>query len=634
MKFKIDSRYSTNSELVKSIQERGFETVRCADFIAEYYYRLGVDTVFMVTGGGAMHLNDAFARHGGFNIIFCHHEQSCSMAADAYFRVSGKPAIVQVTTGPGAINALNGVFGAFVDSVPMIIISGQVRTDTISYIAAPGLRQMGDQEAPITHMVQHITKYSKVVMAPDELGAIAKAAWLKAVIGRPGPTWIDIPINVQGAEFDPTAHCAPADDDEFEVSLEADTSPDITAALDTIIEAIREAKRPIIIAGNGIQFSQTVGELRQIGEYLNIPISTVWNAHDIIPNAHSSFCGRTGSDGDRAGNFAVQNADLILILGARMAIRQVGFNHTAFGRAAKQIMVDLDPIEMNKPTLRIDHKFEVDLRILMPEFQKRASSMTSLPAHADYLGWCKAKVAKYPTVLPHHYETGTGPVNPYIFVRDLFAALPNDCTIVTGDGTAAVVTFKVADIKIGQRLFTNKGCASMGFDLPAAIGAYHANKDQPIICIAGDGSLMMNVQELQTIVGNDIPVKIFVLNNNGYHSIRQSQTNYFDGFEVGCGPQSGVTFPNFEKLASGFSIDYTRINHKHDCAAIIEKTLASKGAVLCEVMIDMAQLFEPRLSSRKLPDGNLVSSPLEDMAPFLPREEFKTEMIIAPLESK
>ena len=608
--------------------------MRCADFIAVYYHQLGVDTVFMVTGGGSMHLNDAFARHGGFEIIFCHHEQSCAMAADAYFRVSGKPAIVQVTTGPGAINALNGVFGAFVDSVPMIVISGQVRTDTISDIVVPGLRQMGDQEAPITHMVERITKYSKVVMAPDELIEIAKTAWLKAVTGRPGPSWIDIPINVQGAQIDPTANGGPTGNVSFDAFSELGTSTDIGAALDTIIDAISTAERPIMIVGNGIQFSQTVDELRHIGEHLKIPISTVWNAHDIIPNSHPSFCGRTGSDGDRAGNFAVQNADLIIILGARMAIRQVGFNHTAFGRAAKQIMVDLDPIEMNKPTLRIDHKFEIDLRRLMPEFSKLASGMKPLKAHVDFFSWCHAKVVKYPTVLPHHYETGTGPVNPYVFVENLFAALPHDCNIVTGNGTAAVVTFKAANIKTGQRLFTNKGCASMGFDLPAAIGAYHADKNKPIICIAGDGSIMMNVQELQTIVGIKIPVKIFILNNNGYHSIRQSQTNYFDGFEVGCGPQSGVTFPDFEKLAVGFGINYTCINHKDDCADVIEKTLASNDAVLCEVMIDMEQLFEPRLSSRKLPDGNLVSSPLEDMAPFLAREEFEAEMIIAPLESK
>ena len=279
--------------------------MRCADFIAVYYHQLGVDTVFMVTGGGSMHLNDAFARHGGFEIIFCHHEQSCAMAADAYFRVSGKPAIVQVTTGPGAINALNGVFGAFVDSVPMIVISGQVRTDTISDIVVPGLRQMGDQEAPITHMVERITKYSKVVMAPDELIEIAKTAWLKAVTGRPGPSWIDIPINVQGAQIDPTANGGPTGNVSFDAFSEVGTSADIGAALDTIIDAISTAERPIMIVGNGIQFSQTVDELRHIGEHLKIPISTVWNAHDIIPNSHPSFCGRTGSDGDRAGNFAV-----------------------------------------------------------------------------------------------------------------------------------------------------------------------------------------------------------------------------------------------------------------------------------------------------------------------------------------
>ena len=605
--------------------------MRCADFIADYFYSLGVDTVFMVTGGGAMHLNDAFARHGGFELVFCHHEQSCAMAADAYFRVAKKPALVQVTTGPGSINALNGVFGAFVDSVPMIVISGQVRSDTISHIVAPGLRQMGDQEAPVAQMVEHITKYTQVVLTPTELEEAAKAAWINATTGRPGPVWLDIPIDVQGAQIDAKVT---ASSGIRHVDLGDVMSQDILSALNTIVEEIRAAERPIIIAGNGISFSETASELLRIGEHLKIPISTVWNSHDIVPNSHISFCGRTGSDGDRAGNFAVQNADLIIILGARMAIRQVGFNHLAFGRAAKKIMVDQDFNEMNKPTLQIDHKIEVDLRYLMPAFLQSVMGVAPMEAHGKFLSWCQDKVAKYPVVLPEHYSTGNGPISPYVFVKMLFDDLPNDCTVVTGDGTAAVVTFKAANLKAGHRLFTNKGCASMGFDLPAAIGAFYARKDLPIVCIAGDGSIMMNVQEMQTIVGNQIPVKIFLLNNNGYHSIRQSQINYFDGFEVGCGPQSGVTFPNFGKLAAGFGMGYQRINNKEECAGVVQSTLRADGPILCEVLIDMEQMFEPRLASKKLLDGSLVSSPLEDMYPFLRREEFEREMIIAPWVAK
>lgn len=573
-----------------------------------------------------MHLNDAFARHGGYDITFCHHEQACAMAADAYFRISGRPAIVQVTTGPGAINAMNGVFGAFVDSVPMIIISGQVRTDTIGQNVLPGLRQMGDQEAPVVEMARPITKMSHLLRSRDELASVVLQAWILATTGRPGPVWIDVPIDVQGAQFEALA----TDNCLFEQGEQESNPADFIA--ESILEALSRAERPIVIAGNGIRFSQTTDMLRDFGERLGIPITTVWNSHDLIPNSHPSFCGRTGADGDRAGNFSVQNADLIIILGARMAIRQVGFNHQAFGRAATQIMVDVDPLEMEKPTLRVDHKYLCDLRLLMPELISKSTSLSAKPSHLDFLDWCRKKVSKYPSVLEHHFNKGTEPVNPYAFVDALFRLMPSKCNVVTGDGTAAVVTFKAAVIGPNHRVFTNKGCASMGFDLPAVIGAAKADAETPLVCIAGDGSLMMNIQELQTLVGLSIPAKIFILNNNGYHSIRQSQTSYFNGFEVGCGPQSGVTFPDFAKIASGFGIKHIMAATSADCDKAIQQTLSSQGLVVCEVCLDMNQLFEPRLSTRKLPNGDLISSPLEDMAPFLSRQEFEAEMIVSPIE--
>lgn len=602
--------------------------MRCADYLASFFHQQGVDRAFMVTGGGAMHLNDAFGRHDNYDITFCHHEQACAMAADAYFRISGRPAIVQVTTGPGAINALNGVFGAFVDSVPMIVISGQVRTDTIGRNVVPGLRQMGDQEAPIVEMVKPITKMSHLVSSVDELATVAAEAWRAATTGRPGPVWIDVPIDLQGAQVEvPDIDPSPKIVDETEWDS-------VNLIADQILDALDQSERPIIIAGNGIRFSQTSDMLRDLGERLSIPISTAWNAHDLIPNSHPSFCGRTGADGDRAGNFSVQNADLIIILGARMAIRQVGFNHQAFGRAAKQIMVDVDPFEMEKPTLRIDHKFLCDLGTLMPMLVSKCDSRKAKSEHKEFADWCRVKVARYPTVLEHHFNKDDEPINPYAFVDALFRLIPEKCNVVTGDGTAAVVTFKAAKIGANHRVFTNKGCASMGFDLPAVIGAAKADQDTALVCIAGDGSLMMNIQELQTIVGLGIPAKIFIFNNNGYHSIRQSQTNYFDGFEVGCGPQSGVTFPDFERVAYGFGIKFIKAQTSADCEKSIELAMSDPGLVICEVNLDMQQLFEPRLSSRKLPNGDLVSSPLEDMSPFLSRSVFEAEMIIPTLSEK
>lgn len=599
-------------------------SIRAADWISNFLYSHGLDTVFMVTGGGAMHLNDAFGRNKDFKVVHCHHEQACAMAADAYFRISGKPAVVQVTTGPGGVNALNGVYGAFVDSVPMVIVSGQVRSDTISDLVDPCLRQLGDQEARITDMARPVTKTARLVKHIDELPIVLKEAVAECQTGRPGPVWIDVPLDIQAAVMPGSS---PKENlIKFEDLSLAFNNVDADAQI--VVDALEVAERPIIIAGNGVRFSGTTEILRQLGKLLQIPITTVWNSHDLIGNDHPSFCGRSGADGDRAGNFSVQNADLILIIGARMAIRQIGFNHEAFGRNAKKIMVDADRAEMEKQSLAVDIRLQYDLRHFLPVLRQKFHDYVPKQSHTDYLFWCHQKVRKFPVYLPHHDKAQPGTINPYKFVRDLFKVLPLDSTIVTGDGTAAVVTFKVANISSGQRLFTNKGCASMGFDLPAVIGAHAASPKTPIICIAGDGSLMMNLQELQTIVHHNIPVKLFVLNNDGYHSIRQSQTNYFDGFEVGCGPNSGITFPSFEAISKAFGFEYARVDDSSDSLKIIKEVVTSAGAVFCEVMVDKEQLFEPRVSSRKLSSGEMVSNPLEDMTPLLSREQLEAEMII------
>ena len=603
----------------------GFDlSTRVADWVSKFLFANGFDTVFMVTGGGAMHLNDAFGRNPDFHVIHCHHEQACAMAADAYFRISGKPAVVQVTTGPGGVNALNGVFGAFVDSVPMVIVSGQVRSDTISNFVDPRLRQLGDQEVRIIDLAKPVTKTARMIKHIDELQSVFEEAVVECQTGRPGPVWIDVPLDIQAAtmpENNLIENLTNYEDRSFD-------SKNIDADAQLVVDALKMSERPIIIAGNGVRFSGTTEILRQLGKLLQIPITTVWNSHDLIGNDHPSFCGRSGADGDRAGNFSVQNADLILIVGARMAIRQIGFNHVAFGRNAKKIMIDVDRAEMDKQNLAVDIRLQQNLRHFLPAFFQKYQDYVPKQSHKDYLSWCHQKVENFPVFLPHHEQAQPGTINPYKFVQNLFNVLPFDSKIVTGDGTAAVVTFKVANISNDQRLFTNKGCASMGFDLPAVIGAHVASPETPIICIAGDGSLMMNLQELQTIVHHKIPVKLFVLNNDGYHSIRQSQTNYFDGFEVGCGPNSGITFPNFKAISEAFGFEYACINEASDSLRIIKEAVTSESAVFCEVIVDKEQLFEPRVSSRKLPSGEMVSNPLEDMTPLLSREQLKAEMII------
>jgi acetolactate synthase I/II/III large subunit len=595
--------------------------MRVSDYIVQFLENKGIEQVFMVTGGGAMHLNDAFGRSKKLNVVFTHHEQSAAMAADAYFRLANKPAVLQVTTGPGGINALNGVYGAYVDSIPIIIISGQVRTNTLAYTVSSELRQFGDQEAKITEIVKTITKHSVLVQKVSDIPEVLKEAYNVALSGRPGPVWVDIPIDIQGADINEV----PATEVKAVQNVDEVNEEDLTY----VVNALRKANRPIFAVGNGVRFSDTVDILRKIGEHTKIPITTVWNSHDIIPNNHVSYCGRFGADGERAGNFAVQNADLLVILGARMHIRQVGFNHSSFARAAEKIMIDVDPIEMEKPTLNINKKIKCNLKDLMPRLERALGIYEFKQEHSDYNDWCKEKVRRFPVLLERHKSSSqTSHVNPYFFIDELFKKIPDQCNVVTSDGTAAVVTFKVAEISEQHRVFTNKGCASMGFELPAVVGAFFADPKKMLVCIAGDGSIMMNMQELQTIKHHCIPVKIFLLNNGGYHSIRQSQQNYFDGFSVGCGIESGLSFPDFQKLSHCFGFTYQRISSVVNLSDDIERSLKTKGAVLTEIIIDKDQLFEPRIASKKLANGDLVSNPLEDMSPLLTRKQLADEMII------
>jgi acetolactate synthase-1/2/3 large subunit len=367
----------------------------------------------------------------------------------------------------------------------------------------------------------------------------------------------------------------------------------------------------------------------KIAERLGAPVATAFNAHDLVANDHPLYVGRAGTVGDRPGNFAVQNADFLLVLGCRLNIRQISFNWESFARAAFQAMVDIDTAELRKPTLSIDLPIHADLNAFLEAFEAELEGWSAPPAHAGYLAWCRERQARYPVVLPEYWRTAA-PVNPYCFAQTLFEQLEPDDIVVTGDGTACVVTFQSAVLQQGQRLFSNSGSASMGYDVPAAIGAWYAAKGKAkrIICIAGDGSVMMNLQELQSIVGARLPVKLFVLNNDGYHSIRQTQQNYFPDNVVGCGPESGVTFPDFVRLGEAFGFPVGRIASHAGMDRAIQSALATNGPSLTEVILNKAQPFAPKLSSRRLEDGSMVTSALEDLAPFLSREELADNMLI------
>lgn len=604
-------------------------SMRVADYIADLLVAAGVRDVFMVTGGGAMHLNDALGNHPDLSVHPCHHEQACAMAAESYARLSNRICAVNVTTGPGGTNTLTGVFGAWTDSVPMIVVSGQVKRETTVASTGVPLRQLGDQEIDIVGIMGRVTKYATVVDDPSQVRyKVEKALWT-ATDGRPGPVWLDVPIDVQATPVEPAGMVG------FDPEKEPDPAAPLSGApleveVRALLDALLAAERPVVLAGGGVRASGAYDDFLDFVDAARVPVVTAWNAHDLLWDDHPLYAGRPGTVGTRPGNFAVQNADLVIVLGCRLNIRQVGYAWETWARTARVVMVDVDRAELDKPTLHVDQKVHADLR----DFFIAAGSLGRPVAdgrHDGWVAWCRERVARYPTVL-REYATSKA-VNPYFFVDHLTSRLPEGQVTVTGDGTACVVTFQTAVIKRGQRLYTNSGAASMGYDLPAAIGAAVAlGADQPVVCLAGDGSLMMNVQELATVRGQGLPIKLFVLNNQGYHSIRQTQRNYFPGREVGCGRESGLWFPRLDLLAAAFELPYSLIDDHGALDEVLDKALASPGPHLCEVVLDLDQQFAPKASSRALPDGRMISAPLEDLAPFLDRDELRSNMLIPLLD--
>ncbi len=593
--------------------------MRVSEYIAKRLVEFGVRHVFMLTGGGAMFLNYALGKHSAIKPIFNHHEQASAMAAEGYARITGKPSVLNVTTGPGGINALNGVYGAFTDSIPMLILSGQVKRETyIRTYDLPNLRQLGDQEVDIVSMVKVITKYAVTVTDPQTIRYHLEKAWHLAQTGRPGPCWLDIPIDVQSSLVDENQLAG------FASFLEPEPAPaHLKDSVAQTLTRLKNAKRPVILAGSGVRISGQAEQFLDVVHKLGIPVTTGWT-HDTIASDDPVFCGRPGTIGTRGGNFTVQNSDVLLILGSRLNIRQTGYAWKSFARAAYKIWVDVDAAELNRPTIQPDMPIHADLKDFFKEMQNQLTDWDS-KRHAEWLTWCKERNQKYPAVLPKHREFN-GRINPYHFMGTLFDHLSADDIVVTGNATACIVPFQTGKIKMGQRLFSNSGSASMGYDLPAAIGAAVAGDGRQVICLAGDGSLQLNMQELQTVIHYKLPIKIFVLNNNGYLSIRTSQKGFF-GDVIGESPESDVTFPDFIKLAQVYGFQTKRLDNA-DFESGLRDVLNTTGPVLCEVMLDPAQGFEPRQSSRPLPDGRIVSAPLEDMFPFLDREELASNMLI------
>lgn len=638
--------------------------IKVSNYISQKLLEAGIKDVFMITGGGAMHLDDALGHQEGLNCIYNHHEQACAMAAEAYARIHGQIAAVCVTTGPGGINAMTGVAGGFMDSIPMFIVSGQVRYDTMSRSTNLHLRAMGDQEFDITGSVANMTKYTEMITDPMRIRFCMEKALYLAYAGRPGPVWLDVPLNVQAAMvetedligFDPADYEAEgtgwAKKSEAEIPMDTAGQGEYRALLPKkveketareIIKKIRAAKRPVINAGNGIRIAGTHEVFIRVAEALNIPVVTGADSIDCIWDEHPLYTGKGGNVGDRAGNFAIQNSDLLLSLGSRLSFRQVGYRFDTWAREAYTIINDIDAEELKKPTLHVDMPVHADVKDLLEtmeevlkeeELSRDAMDEAAREAQEQWLAQCRTWKEKYPVVLPRHMEGGTEhEANVYAFAHELSERLLEDQIVVVGNGSANVVCGHANIMKKGQRFISNSGIASMGYGLPASIGACIADSTHDIILVTGDGSIQMNLQELQTVIGRWLPIKIFVINNGGYHSIRQTQKNFFGEPLIGIGVDSkDLTFPSMEKLAWAYGFPYVSIHGNRELDEKLEEALAIDGPVICEVFVTLDQNFEPKSATKKLPDGTMVSPPLEDLAPFLSDEEMDENMIIPRIQ--
>lgn len=607
---------------------------RLADYVVDFLVSRGVTDCFSVVGGGAMHLNDAFGHHSGIRVTYNHHEQACAMAAEAYARVDNRIAAVCVTTGPGGTNALTGVVGGWLDSIPMFIISGQVRYDTtaryaMQYTGELPLRAVGDQEYDIVKSVKPMTKYAVMIEDPMQIRCVLERAWHLAVTGRPGPVWVDIPVNFQGCYIE-TEELKEYDASEDDAELPPPVSQDVVRS---IIEKIKRAERPAFHAGYGIRLSGGYEAFRRVAEKLNIPIVTYWNAVDLIEDDHPLYCGRAGNMGDRPGNWAIQNADLILAVGTRISIRQVGYNWKTWARAAEVIMVDIDKAEMQKHTIHVEMPVWADAKDFLGKMDDLIGDR-QVHESGKWLETCQKWKRDYPVVTPGQWEENGKTANVYAFVKYLSGSLPENSLTAVSNGACCVVGNQAYVIQKGSRMANNSAIASMGYGLPAAIGTCIGGGRRDTVCLEGDGSIMMNLQELQTILTNELPIKIFLINNNGYHSIRITQTNLFgDHTKVGIGPESGdLSFPEYRKIAEAFGYPYYSAHSNAEMKTVVDQALSMKGPVFCEIFTDTKQVWEPKSSTKRLEDGTLVSPPLEDLAPFLSREELEKNMFIPLIE--
>jgi acetolactate synthase-1/2/3 large subunit len=596
--------------------------MKLSDYVMQFISRQGVGHIFYLPGGGAMHLVDSLGKLKGVESVCCLHEQAVAIAAQSYAMHTNHLGVGLVTTGPGGTNAITGVCAAWIDSVPCLFVSGQVKRSDM--MTGKGLRQLGIQEADIVTLVSSITKYAVTVNEPASIRYHLEKALYLAKNGRPGPVWLDIPLDVQGSIIDETAL------EGFNPQEIKEKKPDKSAiknAVKKIVGFLNKSERPVIIAGDGIKISNSKDLFLDIIKKLNVPVIPTWKAMDMIHEEHELYAGRGGILGERSANFAVQNADLLLCIGSKMDFTQTGFDTRSFARAAKKIVIDIDKNEIKKLDFKIDFKIIADARTVLEEIAAQLGNI-KVKDRSSWKNNIKEWRKKYPIVSTQYYSK-TGLVNPYMLIDVLSReATSEDIINPCCAGTAAEYNFQAFKIKENQKFITNHGLGPMGFELPGSIGACLANHRKRTICVAGDGGFQLNIQELETLRRLDLPVKIFIMNNNGYSSIRTMQETHFGGHYVGNDPSSGLTLPDIIDVATAYKIKAVRINDASELEAKIREALDFPGPVICDVMVIPGFKVSPKVASQRRKDGTMVSKPLEDQWPFLDRNELESNMMI------
>ena len=602
--------------------------IKLSDYVFKFLSAAGIKDVFMLPGGGCMHLVDSLGQRNDIRFTCFLHEQAAVIAAEAYGQYTNHIGTALVTTGPGGTNSITGVAGAWIDSTPLLILSGQAkRQDMMQNL---GVRQMGIQEVDIVSLVKPITKYAVTVMEPVRIRYHLQKALYLATTGRKGPVWIDIPLDVQGAVIDES------DLEGFEPETKPADSEKLRRQARQAVELLAGAKRPVILLGNGVRLAGAEDAFYQLIDRLNIPVLTTWKAADLMPEDHLLYCGKPGSIGQRGANFTQQNADWIMILGARLDLCQVAHNYPNFARSAEKIIVDVDGDEIGKLKtfgMDVDVAVKSDVGFFLDQMLEVIREITP----GDYREWlemCRKWQTSYPVILKEYRETD-GLINTYALMDMLSEILETDDLIVPGSsGACAEITQQAYRLKEGQRLLNTPGLGAMGFGLPAAIGACIAGGKRRTVSIIGDGGLQHNIQELETLSRLNLPIKMFILNNNGYGSIKAMQKAHFKGRYVGCHPQSGLTLPDICKVADAYGLKTVRIESQSNLREKIPEVLSADGTIICDLLVDPDVPTSPKVASEVLPDGRIVSKPMEDLWPFLDREEFSMNMIIPTIEDE